>query len=86
MVHQDNHGFLFERQVFNIGFFEAIKELASIMLANNPEVLEQSHPNSEPIFAFMEKMVFEILPSLSDNKHLLEMASLHRQMLQSNQA
>ena len=34
MVHDDNHTFLFERQIFYSGFFEAVKDMYEIIVQN----------------------------------------------------
>ena len=77
MVHQDNVSFLFERQIFNSGFFEAVKELYEIILANNPV--------DEPaLFTFLERLVFDIIPMSADNKSLPDMARLYARLLETN--
>lgn len=51
------------------------------MLDKTPEVLQEGHPKSEAIFAFMDKFVFDVLPSLQENKHYQDIAKLYLRML-----
>lgn len=78
MVHQDNVSFLFERQIFTSGFFEAVKELYEIILA---DPMAQPEP---ALFTFLERLVFDIIPMSSDNKILPDMARLYARLLESN--
>lgn len=83
-MHEDNHTFLFEKQIFNLGFFEAVKEMYETLLKNKPEEFQQAYEGDHPLFTFMERLVFELIPLSSDNKPLIDMTKLYVQMLQNN--
>lgn len=89
MVHNDNHAYLFERQIFTLGFFEAAKEMYETMLKHNPEVFQAQissdlESGENPLFSFMERLVFDIIPMSSDNKCLMDVAKVYISILQLN--
>jgi hypothetical protein len=84
MVHNDNHTFLFERQIFNPSFFEAIKEMFECMLKANPEAVSEENPESGILFAFMEKLLFDILAMATENKLMPDLTRIYIRMLQLN--
>lgn len=84
MVHNDNHSFLFERQIFNASFFEAMKEMLETMLSAHPDVLAHNTPESEAIFTFMEKLLFDVIAMSSDNKQIGDITRLYVNMLKLN--
>lgn len=62
MVHEDNHTFLYEKQIFNAGFFEAVKALYETILKSKTEELQVHSQDELPIYSFMERLVFELVP------------------------
>ena len=79
MVHQDNVTFLFERQIFTQGFFEAVKDLYEIILGQQPAA-----PHDPALFLFLERLVFEIVPMSADAKPLGDLTRLYTRMLETN--
>lgn len=72
MVQKDNHNFLFERQIFNAGYFEALKGMLSTLILTNPEVLVSDSKETVELFGFVEKLLFDVLAMTADNKLLLD--------------
>jgi len=84
MVHKDNHDFLFERQVFNAGFFEALKEMIETLMTKEPQLISDDTEENDQLFNFMERLIFDILSMTSENKQLIELTKLYTQMLYKN--
>jgi hypothetical protein len=71
-VQKDNHNFLFERQIFNSGYFEAVKGMLKTLILTNPEAIVSDTEETEKMFSFVEKLIFDVLSMTADNKSLLE--------------
>ena len=84
MVHKDNHDFLFERQVFDAGFFEALKEMIETLMTKEPQLISDDTEENDQLFNFMERLIFDILSMTSENKQLIELTKLYTQMLYKN--
>ena len=84
MVHNDNHVFQYERQIFTNGFFEVTKKLIEQLVYSNPEVLDADHPLSSKVFELMDKLIFDLLLYTSENKTLIDMAKVFTGMLDKN--
>lgn len=88
MVHDDNLTFLFEKQIFVPHFFEAAKELYQILLDARKEefiTMEGAIVTAEnPLFTFMERLVFDLIPMASENKCLTDVCKVYCSMLSLN--
>ena len=71
-MQKDNHNFLFERQIFNSGYFEAIKGMLKTLILMSPESIVSDTEDSAKMFIFVEKLLFDVLAMTADNKSLLE--------------
>ncbi len=69
LVQRDNHQFLFERQLYNAGFYESIKGLLQTLLERDPDyfLLENQDAN-QGMFDFMSRLTFDILSMTTENK------------------
>jgi hypothetical protein len=83
-VHEDNYRFMCERQVFINGFFEATKSILHLILEHSPELLDASSLDSEVLFAFTKRVLFDLLQMTTENKQLLEFTKLFLNMLAKN--
>jgi len=54
------------------------------IVKNNPEQLQTISETDQPLFEFMERLVFDLIPMASDNKSLLDMTKLYIKLLQLN--
>lgn len=72
LVQKDNHNFLFERQIFNAGYFEAIKAMLNTLIITNPEVLVSESEQTDSLFSFVEKLLFDVLSMTADSKLLID--------------
>ena len=72
MVQKDNHNFLFERQIFNSGYFEAIKGMLKTLIHMSPESIVNDSDDTNKLFTFVEKLLFDVLAMTADNKSLIE--------------
>lgn len=83
-VNEDNASFQVEKYMFSPGFFESSFDMVGLMLKQCPEVLQQASPNSEGVFSFIEKLVFEILPWGKKTKEVQDMTQVLIRMLKLN--
>ena len=84
LVHEDNYRFMCERQVFSNPFFESMKNLLSVMIEKSPGVLFDHEADSEKLFDFTFKLVFDLSAMTTENKHLLELTKSLLSMLNCN--
>jgi|LauGreDrversion4_2_1035121.scaffolds.fasta_scaffold04400_8 hypothetical protein len=54
------------------------------MLQNNPEALLENNPESESLFLFMDKLIFDLLIMTSENKQLIDLTKIYIRMLDLN--
>lgn len=63
---------MFERQIFNAGFFEALKGMLNTLILSSPEALVSDSEETAALFGFVEKLLFDVLAMTADNKLLLD--------------
>jgi hypothetical protein len=54
------------------------------MLQNNPEALLETNSESESLFLFMDKLIFDLLIMTSENKQLIDLTKIYIRMLDLN--
>ena len=85
LVHRDNHQFLFERQLYNAGFYESIRGLLQTLLEADPDYFSlENQDANHGMFEFMSRLTFDILSMTTENKQLTEIVKLFVAMLQRN--
>ena len=85
LVHRDNHQFLFERQLYNAGFYESIKGLLQTLLEVDPDYFSlENQDANQGMFDFMTRLTFDILSMTTENKQLIDIVKLFMGMLQRN--
>jgi hypothetical protein len=83
LVHRDNHQFLFERQLYNAGFYESIRGLLQTLLEADPDYFSlENQDANHGMFEFMSRLTFDILSMTTKNKQLTEIVKLFVAMLQ----
>ena len=85
LVHRDYYLFLFERNLYNTGFYESIKGPPAALLEADPDYFSlENQDANHGIFNFMSRLSFDILSMTTENKQLSEIVKLFVAMLQRN--
>ncbi len=79
MVHEDNHLYLFEKQIFSQNFFETTKKLVELLIEKVPEVLQSGTADS--LYSMMDRIIFDLIAMSQDNKQILDLMKVYMNML-----
>jgi hypothetical protein len=73
-----------ERQIFSNPFFESMKNILNTMVDKVPEELEPHNEDSDHVFNFTYRMIFDLAALSTENKYLLDLTKVMLNMLNRN--